>query len=86
MIRGIGITSGSSSSGGGSSSANQGVDTSNPTAGQTKITVSSFSLNEYVVFIDGTMQTYGYTKTASNELTFDTAFEGGEEVTVVGIK
>lgn len=66
-------------------SANVGKQKFTATAGMTGIIVTDFTLNEFNVFIDGSLTTYGYT-TSSQTITFVNQFNGGEEILVVGIK
>ena len=83
MIHGIGIVGGSGSTS--VASANVGSETFEATAGQTAFTVTAFTVNEIEVFVNGSLQTWGYS-VSGNTVTFTTAFNGGEEIVIQGIK
>ena len=82
---GSGIVVGQILAGGGVSSANVGKQKFTAGAGMTGVIVTDFTLNEFIVFVDGSMQTFGYTSSGQT-ITFINAFLGGEEILVEGIK
>lgn len=83
LIQGIGIAK--LGSGGIPLLPNTGKQIFEATPSQVSFTVTNFILSIFAIYINGSLQTFGYS-TVGNIVTFTTPFYGGEELVIIGIK